>query len=1104
MSKSVRGTVLEVLEISLNTLKPFIEKRLRSAFKTDWPLKVLEKMPNVQRGLNGKINWDNQSLLQVMDRFWGDVFKTVLGKEHRSIIHELIVVCNKVARDEAFSYDDAECVLDSMFCLMDVISAGDEAVQILKARNEIVRIKQTELVRNEERHKTQKLELNIEMPAGLLPWREVVEPYSDVATGEFQQAEFAADLSAVHNGTASSEYCNPIDFFSRTYLTEGLKTLLLNAAKRLSGIGGDPVVELQTNFGGGKTHSMLALYHMASSELASRLANLYQLLQQNNIELPSKINRAIIVGTKRAPQNPFSPKNGVNIYTTWGEIAWQLGGEEAFAMVADNEKTGIAPGSDLLTDLFNRHSPALILIDEWIAYLRQIYKINNLLSGNFDANLTFVQSLTEAVKNCSRTVLVASLPVAEIEVGGEGGQEALRCLKQTFSRIETCWRPATQEEDYEIVRNRLFQDISSNKAHHKENTIKQFVQFYQSNKNNFPQEVERVDYRRKLAKAYPIHPELFNQLYTSWVASERFQRIRGVLRLMAQIIHELWTSGDCSAMIMPGNIAVGSLRVESELCRYLDVNWQSIIATDVYGADSTPFKIDQQAPNLYKYSATQRIAHAVFMATAPSTGYQNHGLDDKQINLGVIQPGENLNLFKDALRRLVNQAKYMHGDNGRYWYSTDPSLNHMAAERAEQIEEALVISHLNTELIVYIKSIPNCFNFRSVQIAPNHSAEIPDDLGGVRMVVLGPSHAHRMNSTQSEAKREAYSMLEMHGAIPRKYKNTLVFLAADYKGLQSIKNAIRFMLAWQGIIRDKDRLDLKQSAETLAKSRVNEATDRVKASIREAWCYLINPFQKNPEAAIELSINRIAVQNNLFEAAGKKLVADEGLYSKLVGNRLNRFLERYIWDKKQHILLKDLWQYLNRYPYLPRLSSDEVLIETVRDALSQKVSGSFAYADYFDETTGQYHGLLFENTSNVAITLDKSSVLVRKDIAEKHFKAMFSPQERYDLSATNGRIKSAMTFLGETIPENDVSIKIEEDVLPTNFSGTVFISSAFLVRDVYKISEGIIDVLRYKSSADITIRLEVHANVPDGIDRSTERNLIENANTLGFQEKKIF
>ena len=400
---------------------------------------------------------------------------------------------------------------------------------------------------------------------GLLLWREVVEPHQDVATGDFLQAEFAADLGKVHAGSAPSEYGDPQEFFGRTYLTDGLGALLVGAAKRLSGTGGDPVVELQTNFGGGKTHSMLALYHMAGGTPARDLPGLDQLAvgarrSGTATHQPRGSGRHVA-----RPAGRDAQEGGREIRTTWGEMAWQLGGADAFDMIAENDARGIAPGSNLLEGIFRKCSPCLILIDEWVAYLRQIYKVDGLPSGSFDANLSFVQSLTEAVKTSPGTLLVAALPASQIEVGGEGGQEALVRLKQTFSRVESSWRPASQEESYEIVRRRLFKDIPGDRFHHRDNTLKQFAKLYRENANEFPRGSADEDYRRKLEKAYPIHPELFDQLYAGWGSLERFQRTRGVLRLMAQAIHELWMNNDPSVMIMPGSIAVGSARVESEL-----------------------------------------------------------------------------------------------------------------------------------------------------------------------------------------------------------------------------------------------------------------------------------------------------------------------------------------------------------------------------------------------------------------------------------------------------------------------------------------------------------------------------------------------------------
>ena len=351
MAKSTRQYVFEGMEVLPEALVPFVEKRLENALTGHWQVRVAEKL-RLHAGPNGDIAWDQAALLNAMDRFWTDAFKTVLGRTERSIVNELVAVRNKLSHNETFTYDDAERALDSMRRLMEAIGAGAPAERLGKMRDTILRTRFTELQRNEERRKTSRSEISVDTTGGLLPWREVVEPHEDVATGEFLQAEFAADLGKVHAGSAPSEYGNPREFFGRTYLTDGLGALLVGAARRLSGTGGDPVVELQTNFGGGKTHSMLALYHMASGTPARDLPGLDQLLSEHGAAVPQHVNRAVLVGTWRGPQDVIAEEGGREIRTTWGEMAWQLGGADAFDMIRRERRQGYRarvepPGGDI-------------------------------------------------------------------------------------------------------------------------------------------------------------------------------------------------------------------------------------------------------------------------------------------------------------------------------------------------------------------------------------------------------------------------------------------------------------------------------------------------------------------------------------------------------------------------------------------------------------------------------------------------------------------------------------------------------------------------------------------------------------------------------------
>ncbi|MCY4265599.1 MAG: DUF499 domain-containing protein [Gammaproteobacteria bacterium] len=1087
MAKSARQTVFEGMELLPEALASFVEQRLDSSIKGHWQVQVSEKF-KLTINSSGKISWDQQALLKCMMVYWKDSFGTILGHSERSYVSELLEVRNKLSHNMKFSYDDAERALDSMRRLLQAVSAGDTAEDVGKMRDTILRTKFAELQRNEERKNTRELDLSVDIAAGLLPWREVVEPHPDVATGEFQQAEFAADLAKVHNGSAPSEYLNPGEFFSRTYLTNGLSTLLLSAAKRLSGQNVDPVVELQTNFGGGKTHSMLALYHMTGGTPAEDLPGLDQFFSENNISLPELTNRAVLVGTSRGPQDVLTIENGTRISTTWGELAWQLGGAKTYSMVAEHDEKGIAPGSNLLEDIFNLCSPCIILIDEWVAYLRQIYRTEGLPSGSFDANLSFVQSLTEAVKASPSTLLVASLPASQIEVGGEGGQEALNRLKQTFSRVESSWLPASQEESYEIVRRRLFKDIPGDKFMHRDNTLKQFAKMYRESANDFPQGCADEVYRRKLEKAYPIHPDLFDQLFTSWGSLEKFQRTRGVLRLMAQVIHGLWINNDPSVMIMPGCVAAGTDRVESELLHYLDVNWQSIIAADIDGSGSIPLKIDRASPNIGKYSAARRIARTIFMATAPMEGHENRGIDDKHINLGIVQPGERPAIFGDALRRLSNQAKFLHGERGRYWYSTSPSLNRIAADRASQMEESLVLIEIDKVLIQYATNVGDWGHFDSIQVAPGDSSEIPDEAGGIRAVVLGVDHPHN-GKKGSEAATEAFNILSQRGNAPRVYRNTLIFIAAESRQIDSLKDAMRNYLAWEEIHKDAKSgvLDLKASEVALAEEKTRETRNTTKMRIKEAWCYVLYPWQEDAKSDLDWQTNKIPAQDGLFTRTSRKLVNDEALFPELGPARLNRELEKYVWHEDHHLLLNDIWEYFNRHVYFPRLRNKDVLIKTVSGAISGLVPGPFAYAERWNEADAIFDGLAIREATSIPVVINSESIIIKPDIAEIAFKR----QNKSDPI--------------DPKPDDD-----EEEVdppvppsLPTRFQGAVMISPDRPAKEFPQVVEGIIEQLTTLPGAKVEIKLEIDAEAPDGFDKSKVRVLTENAKTLGFFDKDI-
>ena len=371
----------------------------------------------------------------------------------------------------------------------------------------------------------------------LKPWREIAVPHEDVLRGTFQQAEFAADISRVHQGTATAEYQNPALFFQRTFITEGMRLLLDSVVKRLTGRGGDPVIQLQTAFGGGKTHTMLAVYHLAKGEQpASQLPGVSSILDTAGItELP-KAQIVVIDGIALSPSQP-RPRGGVFVHTLWGELAWQLGGDSAYARVKDSDLSGASPGKEILTLLLASYAPCVILIDELVAYVRQFEDGKAFTGGTYDYNLSFVQALTEAMKAVPTAVLLASLPESDKEAGSQKGINALATPAHYFGRVQALWKPVATEEAFEIVRRRLFATIGDPLA--AELVCRAYADLYAANRGDFPPETQDSHYFARLQQAYPIHPEVFDQLYDDWSSLDNFQRTRGVLTFMAKVIHRL-------------------------------------------------------------------------------------------------------------------------------------------------------------------------------------------------------------------------------------------------------------------------------------------------------------------------------------------------------------------------------------------------------------------------------------------------------------------------------------------------------------------------------------------------------------------------------------
>ena len=1077
------GKAIDLLKAGLG---PFVEREIRAS-----GVEVPDSYKRDPLSANKRISeWDTSRLLKLMWETWNEVFRNILGHAERSLVSELRTHRNSWAHQESFSSDDAYRVLDSVERLLVAVSAP-QSKDLDNLKMELLRVRFDEQRRSERRKQADNKRAS---KSALKPWREIITPHEDVASGRYQQAEFAADLWQVHLGKGTDEYRDPAEFFRRTHLTESLKKLLVGAIRRLAGEDGDPVIQLQTNFGGGKTHSMLALYHLFSGVSLGELGRgIEDVFQEAGVEELVQAHRVVLVGNKISPGNPATKSDGTIVRTLWGELAWQLGGEKAFARIAADDERATNPG-DVLRELFDEYGPCLILIDEWVAYARQLHDKSDLPAGSFETQFSFAQALTESARASRNCLLVVSLPASDtavsphthaddVEVGGQRGREALNRLRNVVGRVESSWRPASAEESFEIVRRRLFEPfLDPGQFKDRDVVARAFADLYRKQHQEFPPECRDSDYEKRIIAAYPIHPEIFDRLYTDWSTLLKFQRTRGVLRLMAAVIYSLWEKGDKNPLIMPADIAIDDSCVQPELTRYLTDNWIPVIEKDVDGRNSLPLRIDGEVPNLGKIAACRRVARVIYLGSAPTADAAHRGVEDRRIKLGCVMPGESPSVFGDALRRLADAATYLYQDGPRYWYSTQATVTKIAEDLAEQLKRDpdKVLQELNSRLR---SDLRNTGDFNRIHPIPQSGQDVPDGMNA-GLVVLGVEQLYSKGNGSS-AETVAEEILKSKGSTPRLYQNTLVFLVADETRVQDLDEAIRSYLAWESILLERDDLSSHQVKQ--AESRKESASSMVTARLPEAYQWLLVPVQEHPESPIELRAMKLSGHDSLAVRAGKKLKGDELLVDSFASTRLRMELDRIPLWRGDHVSVKQVVEDFARYLYLPRVSDSKVLLKAISEgiALLTWEQDAFAFADSYDDEKNRYRGLRVEELITLT-DVNASGLLVKPDVARRQLNSETVPEDG-----------------GENTPSPPEKPQDTDPVPPlpdklTRFHGTVRLDPTRAGRDAGRIAEEVISHLEGLVGAEVTVTLEIEAEIESGAPDHVVRTVTENSQTLKF------
>ncbi|KWE58157.1 hypothetical protein WL76_10765 [Burkholderia ubonensis] len=938
----------------------------------------------------------------------------------------------------------------------------------------------------------------------LKPWREIAEPHSDVRGGNFLQSEFAADLTRVHAGNASEEYQNPSNFFQRTFITEGMRLLLDSVVRRLAGKGGDPVIQLQTAFGGGKTHTMLAVYHLAKGDApASDLPGVPPILDAIGINELPKAQIAVLDGNQSSPNQPVV-RDGLRIHTLWGDLAWQLGGTEGYALVADADTSGTSPGKAVLEQLLSRYAPCVILIDELVAYVRQFEDGKALTGGTFDSNLSFIQALTEALKAVPTAVLLASLPESAKEAGSQRGEKALEALAHYFARIHTLWKPIATEEAFEIVRRRLFSNINNKLA--QEQICRAFADYYTTNRNDFPQETQDSKYLERLVRAYPIHPEVFDRLYEDWSTLDNFQRTRGVLKLMATVIHRLWKNGNNDPLIMPGSFPLMEADTRNEVLYYLPQGWDPVIERDVDGERSETWDLESRDTRFGSVQACRRTARAIFLGSAPNTTTQGlRGIDLERVILGVAMPGESVNLFKDALRRLGDRLHYLNEANNRFWLDTRPNLRREMEERKRRFQDREDVFPTIRERVQ--RSFANGI-FGGTHIFTG-SGDVPDDWA-LRLVVLPPDAAFS-RSGQSLAIERATEILRNRGDQPRFRQNRLIFVVADYDSVSRLKDHVRSYLAWRSIVNDyKDnRIVLDNLMARQAHASLDQAEETVKRMVRETYKWLLAPMQ---EARPGKGLSEILWEHfplnpgaqNGSQEIERVLKDNELLIGEWAPIHLARVLRDWFWkDNVKDVSALNVWQQSCQQLYLPRLKDDDAFFNTMASGAESREFFGIAQGKEDDRYVGFSYG------KRTSLIRDASLLLIEPIAAAAYMEQLRAAEEASRAQAAGATSGAATTTsAGESTPSATgtssgstpaAGMSTSSQTINKRFYGVFDLDPIQAKRQFADLADEVVQQFTVRSGVNVTITVEIQAESPTGFDAGIQRVVTENCTTLKFK-----
>ena len=801
----------------------------------------------------------------------------------------------------------------------------------------------------------------------LAPWWHTAMPHRDIREGRLDLKVFAVDLAQVVDGGAVPEYQDAETFFRRTYLTQGLCSTLKGVLRRLAGQeNGVAITQMATVFGGGKTHTLLALYHVVRH--GAQLANMdaiRDILHEVDLTQPPQARVAAIDCAHLSVSEPRVTPEGLVLHTLWGELAYRLGapdrGAEFYERVRQSDTARVAPGGEVLQRLFETAGPCLILLDETLSYITKASAIP--VGGGYlsDQAQEFLLELTRAVNAAEDVALVLTMTASEQEQIGEA---AIRAAKEIDTAVRIMRRTrqvevaAERKELYEILKRRLFDTPATQLEAQARDVAQAYWDYYRANPDDFPQKVQAPEYRDLMVRAYPFHPALIEILRDRWGSISGFQRTRGVLRLLALVIGDLYRHQHSAPLIQPAHVNLDDGEIRAELLEYVDQRggYESAIFSDIGGTDESkaPLLDHFTGGDYARYHIATGLATAIFMYSHSGATQRAATAERPQLWLTTLRPGVVPALAADALDKLHRRLWYLDVEEGSYRIDSQPNLNQMLVSRRDAIRQDP--ETLSRQLRQAVEAVAGRRPFPSVNLWPTGPRQL-NDQRTLTLVVLAPEQAWPQDAdldAGTPARAFIHTLLAQ-ATTPRQYKNSLAFVLPTAQGVRNMEKATVNLLALEAIDRQYKAGGLSETQSDELRRQLDQARKGLPGAIWGAYTIVVAPAgtatgsdnggQTELWGRQEYGITGYRPgEHSLAQRVWQRLADEQRLLSRLDPRLITegKGEQWRLWPADvDRLNVAQLWDYFCRFPYLPLLTGPEALQETLTWGVQR---GLFAYA----------------------------------------------------------------------------------------------------------------------------------------------------------------